>query len=216
MEPGAGVNRPSLAAIFLYNRVTRHQRVVFMYLKSKKGGKTMRAFAVIALLIIVSVNAPSQNSSSQTRSQQIAVSFSKQKHVVKEKNGVRTEKYKDVRSESVVKPNIRDYSGVYEVSDLGYMINVQVSSDGTVQANGHEKTSRTFRLENARIEGALLTGTKVYGDGTKEEFEGVFMNRTERNSPTDAGVTRFGLGVILHTPVELGGITYERLFYQLK
>jgi hypothetical protein len=176
----------------------------------------MRSFVVITLLVVVAVNAPSQQSSSQTRTQQIAVSFNKQKHVVKEKNGVRTEKYKDVRSESVVKPNIRDYQGVYEVSDFGYVINIQVGSDGMVQANGYEKTSRTFRLENARIEGALLTGTKVYQDGTKQKFEGVFMNRTERNSPTDTGVTRFGLGVVLDTPVELGGITYERLFYQLK
>ena len=176
----------------------------------------MRSFVVIVLLVIVSVNAPSQQSSSQTRTRQIAVSFNKQKHVVKEKNGVRTEKYKDVRSESVVKPNVRDYSGVYEVSDLGYLINIQVGSDGAVQANGYEKTSRPFRLENARIEGALLTATKVYGDGTEEKFEGVFMNRTERNSPTDAGVTRFGLGVVLSTPVELGGITYDKLFYKLK
>jgi len=35
-----------------------------------------------------------------------------------------------------------------------------------------------------------------------------------RNSPTDAGVTTFGLGVVLHTPLELNGVTYEKLFYQ--
>jgi hypothetical protein len=42
------------------------------------------------------------------------------------------------------------------------------------------------------------------------------MTRTERNSPTDPGITTFGLGVVLATPREFAGNTYERLFYQLK
>ena len=73
-----------------------------------------------------------------------------------------------------------------------------------------------LRLENAKIEGALLTATKVYQDGRTEKFEGVFLNRTDRNSPTDKGVTMFGLGVLLNTPVQIDGNTYEKLFYQMK
>lgn len=178
----------------------------------------MRTFLVIALLVGSFVDAAFQQLSSQTKARQIAAAFSKHKHVVKQKYGVTREKYKDVWSEPVVKRNIEDYAGSYEVPDLGYRITIQVATDGSVQASGYEGDlqPRTFRLENARIEGALLTARKVYSDGAAEEFEGAFMTRTERFSPTDTGVTTFGLGVVLGTPFELEGITHEKLFYQLK
>ncbi len=178
----------------------------------------MRILVVIALFVVCAVNVVSQQPSTQTKTQAIAAAFNKHKNVVKEKYGVRTEKYKDARSEPVVKHSVGDYSGAYEVADLGSLIKIQVGSDGRVQASGYEKVprSRTFNLENVRIEGALITASKVYQDGTAEAFEGVFLKRTDRNSPTDAGVTTFGLGVILRTPVEHGGLTHEKLFYQLK
>jgi hypothetical protein len=175
----------------------------------------MRTFVVIALLVACAVSAFSQHVSSQTRAQTLAAAFNKQKQVVKEKYGVRMEKYKDVRSEPLVRQNIADYSGAYEVSELGYVINVRVGSDGRVQANGYDKT-RAFTLENARIDGALLTASKVYQDGATEKFEGVFLSRTDRNSPTDPGVTILGLGLIPTTPIEAHGLTYEKLFYTFK
>ena len=87
-----------------------------------------------------------------------------------------------------------------------------------MHADGHDsgQPSRTFVLENGKIEGALLTAIKVYRDGATEPFEGVFMTRTERNSPTDPGITTSGLGVVLATPREFAGNTYEKLFYQLQ
>jgi len=173
----------------------------------------MRTFLLITLLIVGSVDAVSQQQSSETRTREIAASFNKVKHAVKEKNGVRIEKYKEVRHESVVKPNKSDYSGIYEVSDMPYVITIQVTSDGQVQASGSEN-GRSFRFDNARIEGALLSATKNYNDGATEKFEGVFMTRTVRDNPTESGVTTFGLGVVLHMPIELNGVTYEKLFYQ--
>ena len=175
----------------------------------------MRTFVVIVLSVACAAGVVSQQLSSQTKAREIAAAFTKNKHAVKEKYGVRMEKYKDVRSEPAVKSNISEYSGVYEVQDLGYVISVRVGSDGRVQASGSEK-SRAFTFENARIDGALLTATKVYSDGAREKFEGSFLNRTDRNSPTDPGVTIFGLGVILTTPFEVNGLTYDKLFYQLK
>ena len=175
----------------------------------------MRTFVVIMLSVVCAASVISQQLSSQTRAREIAAAFTKNKHAVKEKYGVRMEKYKDVRSEPAVKSNIGDYSGVYEVQDLGYVISLQVGSDGRVQASGSEN-SRSFVLENAKIEGALLTASKVYSDGTREKFEGSFLNRTDRESPTDPGVRRFGLGVVLTTPFEVNGLTYDKLFYQLK
>ena len=175
----------------------------------------MRTFGVIVFLIACGVSAIAQQVSAQTRAQELATAFNRHKQVTKEKHGVRTEKYKDVRSEPAVKPNIADYSGVYEVSELGYLLNIQVRSNGSVQASGNDRRL-TFRLENARIDGALLTASKVYQDGTSEKFEGVFLNRIDRNSPTDSGVTIFGLGVVLNAPFETNGLTYEKLFYGLK
>jgi len=79
----------------------------------------MRTFVVIALLVAFAVTTFTQQVSSQTRAQTLAAVFNKHKQAVKEKYGVRMEKYKDVRSEPLVRQNIADYSGVYELSDLG-------------------------------------------------------------------------------------------------
>lgn len=175
----------------------------------------MRTFVVIAFLVLCAANGYSQQLSSQTKAQEIAAAFTKNKHVVKEKYGVRMEKYKDVRSEPALKSNVRDYAGMYEVPGLGFVIDVKIGNDGTIQAIGSER-SRTFTLQKAKIEGALLTASKVYQDGATETFEGVFLNRTDRNSPTDPGVRIFGLGVIPAAPFEANGLTYDKLFYQLK
>ena len=177
----------------------------------------MRTLVVIGLLIGFGVSAVAQQTYSQTKAQAIAATFNKHKNVVKEKHGVRMEKYKDVRAEPVVKQNAGDYAGEYEVGDLGFLIRIEVSNGGRILVSGYEQgRSRAFKLENVNIEGALLTASKVYQDGTTDKFEGVFINRTERNSPTAAAVTTFGLGVILNTPFEIDGVTYQRMFYQLK
>ncbi|HEX6648169.1 MAG TPA: hypothetical protein VF075_01475 [Pyrinomonadaceae bacterium] len=174
----------------------------------------MRTCVVIAFVIVCAANIFAQTPA-QTRAQAIAAGFNKQKHVVKEKYGVRTEKYKDVQSEAVVRQNVRDYAGVYELTDLGYVINIQVANDGRLEMNALEN-NQPVRFEKVRIEGALLTASRIYQDGSTEKFEGVFLNRTERNSPSDAGVTTFGLGVVPATPVTAHGLTFDKLFYQAK
>ena len=172
----------------------------------------MRTFLLVTLLVVSCANAAAQQESTETRAREIATSFNKVKHAVKEKNGVTTEKYKEVYSESVVKPNVTDYSGTYSALDLPYVIAIQVASDGRVQGSGTEN-GRPFRFDNARIDGALLTATKIYHDGGVEKFEGAFITLAVRNSPTDPGVTSFGLGVAFHAPIEVDGTTYEKLFY---
>jgi len=184
----------------------------------------MHTLFVVTLLAgscLVPLNIIPQASDAQSRTQEIVASFNKRKHAVKEKQGVRIEKYKEIRSEPAAKQNATDYSGTYEASDWGYQIEIQVGSDGKVHAGGYEpgnggtRQSRRFRLEDARIAGALLTATKVYEDGATEKFEGVFIKRTEFSSPTSDGVSTFGLGVV-GSPVDIGGMTLDRLFYQLK
>src|SRR5215211_5346940 len=119
--------------------------MVFIFWTASRR-RLMRKIVVILLSVVYAAHVFSQQLSSETKVQEIAAAFTKNKHVVKEKYGVRMEKYKDVRSEPAVKSNIRDYSGVYEAQDLGFVINVQVGSDGRIQANGSDN-SRGLRLE---------------------------------------------------------------------
>jgi hypothetical protein len=67
----------------------------------------MCPLSIITLLAgfwLIPVNAILQESYTQKRTQEIVASFNKQKYVVKEKYGVRREKYKRVRSEPVISP----------------------------------------------------------------------------------------------------------------
>lgn len=178
---------------------------------------TVRTLALVTLVAATPVIVASQGVTGPSRAQAVAALFSKHKQVVKEKRGVRTEKYADVRSEPFVAHTIAEYAGVYQVDGLGDVIHLQIGSDGAIQAEGHDsEPSRSFVLENARIEGAVLTATKLYRDGAAEPFEGVFMTRTVRRSPSDPGNSSTGLGVVLNSPREVAGNTYDKLFYQLQ
>ena len=192
---------------------------------------TMKRFTKVALTALLPVGLISSSASSQhlsssqsaaqTRTRAIVASFNKSKHKIKERRGVRIEKYKEIRSEPVIKEDVRDYSGSYEVPDLRFSLDLQVDANGNLAASGYEPVDadatvmRRFTLRNVRIDGALLTATKVYENGATEPFEGVFMNRTSFDSPTDRGVTTFGLGVVGGF-VRVGGATVDSLFYQRK
>ena len=183
-----------------------------------------KLFAAVLLAGLCLVNASlfAQQFSSQQRAQELAASFNKSKHRVKERRGVTVEKFKEVRNEAVVKADSREFSGTY-VASLGtdYPINIVVSADGHVEVTGSEPSRDSilhFTLRDAKIAGGLLTGTKVYADGSTEKFEGVFINRTERDSPTATGSTSFGLGVVYNPPKAESdyGFSLDHLFYELK
>jgi hypothetical protein len=171
------------------------------------------------VLVINAGIALSQETNAQ-RARVIVASFNKKKHEVREKKGIRVEKYKEIRSEPAILKNIRDYSGSYEAQGLGLSLDLRVDSQGNVTGNGYEavdedqRVFRGFSLRNARIDGALLTGTKVYERGGSEPFEGVFINKTSFESPTDKGVTTFGLGVVEQSVRLAGGVTIDKVFYQ--
>ena len=161
------------------------------------------------------------SASAETRTRAIAASFNKSKHVVKKKRGVRLEKYKEVRSEPMVKANLQDYSGSYEVADMGFAIRLRVDRNGNAEGTGYEPAGpdmsirRSFTLRNGKIDGALLTATQVYANGAQNRLEGAFMKRTSFDSPTDKGFTTFGLGVI-GKDFTVAGNTFDRLFYERK
>ncbi len=181
-----------------------------------------RVFAVTLLLglCLHASDAAAQRTNAERRAEELAAFFSKRKHEVREKKGVRVEKFKEVKSEPAVRGEAAAYAGEYE-TDTGCGLTIRVAAGGAVEAAGCEPgpdENRRFTLRGARIEGALLTGTKVFADGTTERFEGVFINRTDRNSPSDAGTTAFGLGVVYETAkVAPGGsLVLDRLFYRKK
>ncbi|HEY0243133.1 MAG TPA: hypothetical protein VGC52_10785 [Gemmatimonadaceae bacterium] len=162
---------------------------------------------------------PSAVRSISARTAAIVAAFSKNKHVVKERRGVRHEKYKKVVSEPVLNTNPEMLTGTYEVDDIGSTLILQVSRDGQVSGSGTETlaegVARTFTLKDGKIDGALLIAVKVFRSGRTERLEGAFMNRTSYDSPTDRGVSALGLGVI-GAPLTFHGNTYEKFFYRRK
>jgi hypothetical protein len=176
----------------------------------------MRSLVILAVIVIFSGSVVAQTPSAAARAQELAASFNKFKSMSKTKYGITKQKYKDIHCEALVRQSANEYAGVYEASDLGYAIDVRVGSDGVVTGVGYANGSVNFTLENGRIEAGLLSATKAYQNGTREKFEGVFITRTDKESPTDRGVTTVALGVHLTVPVEINGLTYDRLFYQLR
>ena len=186
-------------------------------------------FAPLTAVIVASVLSAGIASTQQAgvaarelRAQTIVASFNKSKHVVKEKRGVRKEKYLRVQSVPAVRQSPAEYSGAYEdLSGMGFSLRLRVDVSGRVEGTGYEPlnddpaVSKTFTLKDGRITGALITATKVYGNGSTEPLEGVFINKTVFESPTDKGVTAFGLGVV-GKQFRVGGVNVDKLFYQLK
>jgi hypothetical protein len=181
--------------------------------------------AALTLLFVAAGRVSSQTLASasdpQTKTKAIVASFNKFKHLSKEKHGIKKEKYLKVESNPVVKVNPEDYSGTYEIPDLGFAMHLRVDHSGHVEGDGYEPLTpdpavrRTFTLKNGKVEGALLTATKVYAGGYTEKLEGVFIEKTTFESPTDKGFSRFGLGT-LGRPIEVSGLTLDKFFYELK
>jgi hypothetical protein len=181
--------------------------------------------AIVAALIIPFGLAPVQlqaqvggTTAVSARTSQLVAMFGKHKHAVKERHGVRTEKYKDVKSVPAVRANPAEYSGSYD-GGLGFVLQLRVTADGKVEGSGEEalgddaRITMPFVLENAKVDGVLVTGTRIYRDGSRAKFEGVFIERTSRESESDPGATKFGIGVVTR-PTPVNGLLIERLFYE--
>jgi hypothetical protein len=182
--------------------------------------KIVRPFAMFVLGLSVTtgvLNAQGASGTTQSRTRAIAASFSKFKNVSKSRRGITKEKYMKVVSEPAVKSSPIEYSGVYEHPDMDFRLSLNVDANGVVTGSGYEPLSesvkRTFTLRNAKIEGALLTATKVYAGGETERLEGAFMNRTASESPTDSGRTVFGFGTLVK-PIYLSGNTIDKIFLE--
>jgi hypothetical protein len=176
------------------------------------------ALGVVLCLAAFGASAARGVQDSDARARELASHFDKDKHKVKEKYGVRVEVFLEMRGEPATK-SPADYSGEYE-SEPDCRLSLRVGADGSAEGEGSEPSPegpRKFKLEGARVSGALLTGAKVYGDGATERLQAVFINLTMRTAPNAKGSTIFGLGVVFDTPkTGAGSFNIERLFYALK
>ena len=114
---------------------------------------------ILATLAILAVAAPctsrAQTPAAANRTREIAALFSKHKHTVKEKRGVRMEKYKNVAAEPVVASNPASYSGTYRSLDYDFTMRLRVAGNGSIEGSGTDPLdseshiARPFTLESA-------------------------------------------------------------------
>jgi len=139
------------------------------------------------------------------QAQQLAAALDKTKYKKKEKRNISIEIYVDVKNTPVVK-NPAEYSGLYQSDDHDYSLQLSVSSDGAASGSGYDSLNFdngqkvNFTLKDARVEGAVLTATKVFDNGTSERFEAVFVNRTVSAGQNPNSIsthdTSYGLGFV--------------------
>ncbi len=152
----------------------------------------------------------------EKRTADLVAMFNKTKQVSKNKRGVTKSIFLDIQSKPVVRKDLSTYSGTYVERGFGFSVTLQVREDGTVAGNGLDDRGK-YTLRDARMRGAMLTGTKVYAISTTAPLDAVFLQRTTREGTAPDRITgthtSFGLGV--HTPgFETDGTTLEKLFYE--
>lgn len=161
---------------------------------------------VIAFILCIGFGSEVFAQSSQQKTQELIAALGKSKYKKKEKRNFSFERYIDIKSEAVVKNNAGDYTGVYESPDANYRLELRVSANGKAEGSGFDtdfknSEKQSFTLQDAKIEGALLTATKIYANGVTEKLEAVFNNRTstEGKNPNEieSRETRYGLGFII-------------------
>jgi hypothetical protein len=182
---------------------------------------------IFALIVFLFPNLDVFGQDTRHRTDDLIAALGKTKHKKKEKKGFATETYVSMESQAIVKNNIREYAGFYESSEGGSRLELRVSNDGTVTGNGYDYSGFNnavrkgkFTLRNARIEGALLSATKVYTDGATENFEAVFNNRTtsigKNPNQITSRETRYGLGYIIYGTGPSDSYTSSRIFLEFR
>jgi hypothetical protein len=162
-----------------------------------------KMLAMLSVLLSVGLvgSLSAQDAAQKTRD--LVAALDKTKYKKKEKANFSIEVFVDVKNEAAIKTDPSEYSGRYEAD--GYRLLLAAAKDGSVTGAGFDsfvnvEKTQDYRLKDARINGALLTGTKIYDNGTEQPFEAVFVNRTSRagsNPKTIANEsTQFGIGFI--------------------
>ena len=160
------------------------------------------------LLVFISANTIGQNLSAKEKAEALAKDeFSKTKYKKKEKYGVVKEMKRVVESTPVVKENASFYNGNYVYQDLNYKIEVRTDKQGKPMATLSIDNGPNILLKEVSITDAFFHAVKQNADGTKELWEGVFINKS------DDGNIEYGLGIKLANPIQItGGLKMTRIF----
>lgn len=174
---------------------------------------------VFSLVLSPMINGGWNSPDTNARARELAAQFDKSKHKIKDKRNIHIEIRIDVKSEPWLR-SAKDYAGTYGGTS-GFRFQLAVDQSGQISASGTEPGATgpvEFKLREAKIDGALLTGTKVYADGKTETLEGVFLRRTIKSDQTDRVQILYGLGVVFASPRNRGEDRFplDRLFYELK
>jgi len=165
----------------------------------------MSKFAFLVLFVFcLALPTAVRAQSPEARTDALIAALAKTKYKKKEKKNISIEIYVDVKSEPVVKNDIHEYAGIYEAAS-DYRLELSVSGDGKIEGNGYDirfnnSAKQNFTLRDARIQGALLTATKVFESGETKSFEAVFNNRTVQTGKNPNQIenreTKYGLSFI--------------------
>lgn len=115
-------------------------------------------------------------------------------------------KTKEKHFDPVVKENKADYAGKYVGIESSYTLEIRAGEGGRLDIQV-EEAGRKALLKDIRFDGAQITGTKVFEDGTTGKFEGEFVNRVLN------GQTAFG--IVVESNIHIAAdVTLSRLFYR--
>jgi hypothetical protein len=157
----------------------------------------------LAFIIVLGFSAGLSAQSVSPRARELAAGLDKTKYKKKENKYLAVELYIDARNEAAVRSDPSGYSGVYQAE--GYRIELRVTPAGDATAIGYDSPTGDgrelkFVLSEGRVDGALLTGTRIYENRETRRFEGVFVNRTVVTGKNKDNITsrdtRFGLGFV--------------------
>jgi hypothetical protein len=185
-----------------------------------------RLTILIAVVICIGlagfyVNAQDTNQ----KTSELVSALDKTKYKKKEKKNVSIEVYADIKNEAVKPGNPADLTGSYASEESDYRLDLSVDRGGAASGNGYDVLLDSdkrvnFTLKDAKVDGSLLTGTKVYENGKSEPFEAVFVNRTTRSGTRPdaitASETKFGLGFIQHNSPSGSENWTNRVFLEKK
>ena len=173
-----------------------------------------RILLVVAIVFCIGLACSVKAQDAGQRTRELVAALDKTKYKKKEKRDFAIEIYIDIKNEAVVKGSPAEYAGVYESGDSGYRLDLRVSA-GLVTGSGYDTTNfdnaqkLSFTLKDARIDGALLTGVKVYENGETRKFEAVFVNRTVTTGKNPNEIadrqTSYGLGFIESSAPAIAG-----------
>lgn len=168
--------------------------------------KKLLALALLSLGIVHFVRG--QDGTAKEKAEALARNeFSKEKHKRMEKFGVVKEKHKVIESTPVVRNEASFYQGNYVVQGFNYQLEIRQDPQsqwlGTLTMDD-KKTA----LKNVTIEDAYFTAKRVATDGTEEQWEGAFINKS------DDGVVEFGLGIKLSQPMRHESINITKFFFK--